>query len=76
VLHSYGFEVHPEGDMITAHLKKASPAASEGLLELTGQLLGFTRLVDLRLKDKSDVDELMDEFLQLKIQVSKDHADH
>ncbi|GKT09872.1 PEP/pyruvate-binding domain-containing protein [Desulforhabdus sp. TSK] len=76
VLQHYGFEVHPEGDMIAARMKKPSSEASEGLLELAGQLLGFTRLVDMRLKSKKDVDELMEEFLQLKNQDGENHADH
>jgi pyruvate,water dikinase len=76
VLQHYGFEVHPEGDMIAARMKKPSPEVSEGLLELAGQLLGFTRLVDMRLKSKKDVDELMEEFLQLKNQDTVNHVDH
>ena len=64
VLEAQGFETHLQGDTIDATFQKGSPAELEGRLEALGFLLGFTRLLDMRLKNMETVDALAREFLE------------
>ncbi|GLI36398.1 pyruvate phosphate dikinase PEP/pyruvate binding subunit [Desulforhabdus amnigena] len=73
VLEHYGFEVHPEGDMITAQVKKLSSEESEVFLEMAGRMFGFTRLLDIRLKGREEVEELVDEFLSNGVRPVESH---
>jgi pyruvate,water dikinase len=64
VLEAQGFETNLQGDTIDATFRKGSPAELEGRLEVLGFLLGFTRLLDMRLKNMETVDALVREFLE------------
>jgi pyruvate,water dikinase len=64
VLEALGFDTTLQGDRIDATFHKGSPAELEGRLEVLGFLLGFTRLLDIRLKDMETVDALMREFME------------
>ena len=64
VLEAQGFETNLQGDTIDATFRKGSPDELEGRLEVLGFLLGFTRLLDMRLKNMETVDALVREFLE------------
>ena len=64
ILEAQGFETTLEGDTIDAGFHKAPPMELEAKLEALGFLLGFTRLLDMRLKSMETVDTLAREFLE------------
>ncbi|NTV34152.1 MAG: pyruvate phosphate dikinase, partial [Deltaproteobacteria bacterium] len=64
VLEAQGFETNLQGDTIDATFHKGSPAELEGRLEVLGFLLGFTRLMDMKLESMQTVDTLVKEFLE------------
>jgi pyruvate,water dikinase len=64
VLEAQGFDTHLQGDTIDATFHKGSPAELEGKLEVLGFLLGFTRLMDMKLKNMETVNTLVREFLE------------
>ncbi len=64
VLEAQGFETNLQGDTIDATFHKGSPAELEGRLEVLGFLLGFTRLMDMKLESMQSVDTLVKEFLE------------
>jgi pyruvate,water dikinase len=64
VLEAQGFETNLQGDTIDATFHQGSPLELEGKLEVLGFLLGFTRLLDMRLKNMGTVDALVKEFLE------------
>jgi pyruvate,water dikinase len=64
VLEAQGFETRLEGDTIDATFHKGTPSELEARLEVLGFLLGFTRLMDMRLKNTETVDALVREFLE------------
>jgi len=64
ILETLGFEVHPRGDLITAGARRVTPSNSEEKLNQIGRLLGYTRLLDIRIKDRSQLQEHVDNFLQ------------
>ncbi len=64
VLEAQGFETRLAGDTIDAAFHKGNPSELAAKLEVLGFLLGFTRLMDMRLKDMETVDILVEEFLE------------
>lgn len=64
VLDRFQFRVTVTGDLIDAQYQGAEAAAIEEKLERLGRLLGATRLLDMRLKDASMVDDCVEEFMQ------------
>jgi pyruvate,water dikinase len=64
VLEAQGFETTLQGDVIDATFRKGSPLELERKLETLGFLLGFTRLLDMRLKNMETVEGLAREFLE------------
>jgi pyruvate,water dikinase len=64
ILEAQGFETALQGDTIDATFYKAPPMELEAKLEALGFLLGFTRLLDMRLKSMETVDTLAREFLE------------
>jgi len=64
VLEAQGFETRLQGDTIDATFHKGSPPELEAKLEVLGFLLGFTRLMDMRLNTMEKVDTLVREFLE------------
>jgi len=63
VLSHCGFEVAKKGDLIDAQLSREVRKDLEGKLEAIGVLLGCTRLLDMALKDGSDVNRLVKKFM-------------
>jgi pyruvate,water dikinase len=63
VLRKHGFETDFEGDTINARRRGGSLPGMEKKLEMLGFLLGFTRLLDMKIKDMGGVEAFADEFL-------------
>lgn len=57
-----GFEVEKKGDLIDAQMNKCECDRIGRILESVGILLGCTRLLDLSLKDRSEVHELVERY--------------
>ena len=64
ILEKLGFEAHPQGDMITARLRKASRSISEQKLKTLGHLLGYTRLLDIGIGNREQAQEHVQAFLR------------
>lgn len=64
VLQASGFKTYPQGDWIEADLRRSTQEESENKLQVLGRLLGYTRLLDIRIKDRGHLEELIEEFLQ------------
>ena len=63
VLQRLGFVVDKKSDLIEARLKGEDKKTTEHKLDMTGRLLGATRLMDMYLKDSSMVESYIEEFL-------------
>ena len=63
VLEEHGFEVRLEGDIVDVRLRGIASSELEAKLEVLGFLLGFTRLLDMKLDNMENVETLVDEFL-------------
>jgi pyruvate,water dikinase len=63
VLSHHGFKVEKKGDMIDAQLSRNDRQTLEAKLEVLGKLLGCTRVLDMSLKDGSQVEELVERFM-------------
>jgi pyruvate,water dikinase len=64
VLSHHGFKVEKKGDMIDAQLSRNDRQTLETKLEVVGKLLGCTRVLDMSLKDGSQVEELVESFMK------------
>jgi pyruvate,water dikinase len=64
ILSHHGFKVAKKGDMIDAQLSRNDRQTLETKLEVVGQLLGCTRVLDMSLKDGSQVEELVERFMK------------
>jgi len=63
VLSQVGFKIEQKGDLLDVQLSRCERSRLEDALELIGRLLGCTRLLDLVLKDRSQVDEMVKRFI-------------
>ena len=63
VMSHFGFKVEKTGDLIDAQLTRDDRRTLEGKLEMLGQLLGASRLLDMALTEGSQVAEMVEEFL-------------
>lgn len=63
VLEQSGFDAYPQGDWIEAECRRLIRQDIEQKLSTLGRLLGFTRLLDIRIRDLEDLQELVDEFV-------------
>jgi pyruvate, water dikinase len=64
ILDRLGLSVKTTGDLIEAQLKEASQTVMAAKLVRIGQLLGATRLMDMRLHDENQVQSYIDDFMQ------------
>ena len=65
VLDRIGYHVEDrKGDLINARLNGDDRPAMEKKLDLTGRLLGATRLMDMYLKDASQIDGFVSDFME------------
>ena len=63
VLSRGGYKVEQKGDLLDAQLTRCERSRLEDSLEMIGRLLGCTRLMDLVLKDRSQVDAMVERFM-------------
>ncbi len=63
ILEAYDFVVEGEGDLVVARVKKLPNAAMTERLLMLGRLIGFTRQLDILLRDDDIVDECVESFL-------------
>jgi pyruvate,water dikinase len=55
ILEAYGFGVEAKGDMVIGRLRSASPAVMRERLEMLGRLIGYTRQLDVLMRDEGTV---------------------
>jgi pyruvate,water dikinase len=72
ILRHLGFQVDKKGDLIDAELKGADRVTMEQTLDLTGRLLGATRLMDMYLKDGTMVDGFVKDFMNGRYHFASD----
>jgi len=58
------FAVESKGELITARIKKVDRAQMEDKFRLIGRLIGFTRQLDVLLRNEKDIDFFADKFLK------------
>jgi len=63
VLQRLGFHVDKKSDLIEGRLKGEDKKTTERKLDMTGRLLGATRLMDMYLKDSKMVESYVEEFI-------------
>jgi len=64
VLEKLGFEVDVKGELIDASFKHGTKETINDILPVLGRLLGATRLMDMRLAEEDDLDQLASEFMK------------
>lgn len=63
ILQSLDFEVNVKSDLVDGQLKGIDRDTTLGKLDMVGRLLGATRLMDMYLKNESDVDGFAADFM-------------
>jgi pyruvate,water dikinase len=63
ILSSHGFAVECAGDLVLARLHGVSPAAMERQLQMTGRLIGFTRQLDVLLRNEDITRRMVEGFM-------------
>jgi pyruvate,water dikinase len=63
ILTRLGFTVTVKSDLVDGKLRYATLTAMEKTLEMVGRLLGATKLMDMYIKEKQEIDLLIDEFM-------------
>ncbi len=63
ILTRFGFMVQVKSDLIDAQFKHRSLNTMEKTLDMTGRLLGATKLMDMYLKEDQDIQFLIDDFM-------------
>jgi pyruvate,water dikinase len=63
ILSHYDFAVDRTGDLVVARLNNAARPIVEQRLRMVGRLVGFTRQLDIQLRDENTVQRFMEEFL-------------
>jgi len=63
ILIKLGFMVQIKSDLIDAEFKHGSLKKMEKTLDMTGRLLGTTKLMDMYLKKEVDIELLIDDFM-------------
>jgi len=64
ILEKHDFVVEGKGDLVIGRIKKISFEIMRQRLEMIGRLIGFTRQLDIHLKDDSLVEKSIDSFLR------------
>ena len=64
ILERYDFVVEGRGDLVIGRIKKVSHEAMVERLRMIGRLIGFTRQLDILLKDDRLVDLCVESFLK------------
>ena len=63
ILERLGFNVVIKGDLVDGQLKQGEKASVANTLDMVGRLLGATRLMDIYLKDASQVEGFVEDFM-------------
>jgi pyruvate, water dikinase len=63
VLSREGFKIEQKGDLLDVQLTRCERSRMGDALEMIGRLLGCSRLLDLVLQDRSQVDEMVRRFI-------------
>ncbi len=63
ILEKNDFAVESKGELITARIKKVEQALMEEKFRLIGRLIGFTRQLDVLLRNEKDIDFFAEKFL-------------
>jgi len=63
ILCSYGFTVERAGDLVLARLHGVSPADMDLRLKMIGRLIGFTRQLDVMLRDEATKQKMVESFM-------------
>ncbi|MGQ9653124.1 MAG: PEP/pyruvate-binding domain-containing protein [Thermodesulfobacteriota bacterium] len=64
ILSRYDFKVDIKGDLIVARILHATSEEMESRLEMLGRLIGFTRQLDIQLRNEDDVLKFAESFLR------------
>jgi pyruvate,water dikinase len=63
ILSGHGFAVERAGDLVLARLHGVSPAEVKNRLQMTGRLIGFTRQLDVLLRNEDITRKMVDGFM-------------
>ncbi|GAB4334024.1 MAG: PEP/pyruvate-binding domain-containing protein [Desulfobulbaceae bacterium] len=64
ILHSLHFLTERRGDVVTGKAKMLTPEQADEILGRIGQLIAFTRQLDVRMVQDEAIDEFMEKFLE------------
>ena len=64
ILEHHGFVVEGGGDLVIARLRSLPEEAMLRLMGMVGRLIGFTRQLDIYLKEDGHVEEYVERFLE------------
>ncbi len=64
ILEKNDFAVESKGDLITGRIKKIDRPSMEDKFRLIGRLIGYTRQLDVSLRQDNDIDFFTNQFLQ------------
>ena len=71
ILESFDFVTEGSGDLVIGRIKKISRDEMAGRLRMTGRLIGFTRQLDILLRDDAVVHRLAERFVQGRYDVAE-----
>ena len=74
ILQRHDFETDLRGELIIGRLEGMSGPLVEDRLRMVGRLIGYSRQLDILLRDDDIVDTLVDRFMQGRYEVSLDGA--
>ena len=82
ILSQQGFKTDLSGELIIGRLQGVTPPICEEQLRMVGRLIGFSRQLDILLRDDRTVDKLVNAFLESRFHMTldtlmkeRDHAD-
>ena len=64
ILAAHAFGVEAKGDMVIGRLRDVAPAAMRERLEMLGRLIGYTRQLDVLMRDEATVEEFIQDFCE------------
>lgn len=64
ILATHGFGVETKGDLVIGRLRNAPPARMRETLEMLGRLIGYTRQLDVLMRDEGTVQEFTRDFCE------------
>jgi pyruvate,water dikinase len=64
ILAAHGFGVETKGDLVIGRLRNVAPKRMRATLEMLGRLIGFTRQLDVLMRDEGTVQEFTRDFCE------------